>query len=153
MCDGENANFVVSLEGTRLNVCKNCSKYGTLEINNTPKYVPKLNNKPKYFNQKKFEPKEEKKIIQEPVDGYGIIIKNKREKLDLTQEDFAKQLNEKTSLIQKLESEQTIPSIVLLRKLQKILKVKLIEEIEDKKMSFSKSSSNAMTIGDMIKFS
>lgn len=61
-------------------------------------------------------------------EGFSSIIKRTREKLGLTQEELGRKLGEKTSLISKLETGKLKPSIPLARKIEHILKVKIIEE-------------------------
>ena len=54
-------------------------------------------------------------------------IRNKRDELGLKQEDFAKMLNEKESIIHKLETGEFKPSLKLAKKLEKKFGLKLIE--------------------------
>lgn len=144
MCGKENSSIVAMIEGTELNVCLNCAKFGKplrkIKISEQIKEV-KL--------QKKHEEKEE--IIETIVEGYGKLIKEAREKLGLKQEDFAKKINEKVSVIHSLESEHHEPNIDLARKLEKFLKIRLVEEEKIENPEFGKTSSSQLTIGDLIK--
>ena len=95
----------------------------------------------------------ERQIIETIVPGYGRIIKKKREELGLKQEDFARKINEKVSLIHNIESEHFEPSINLARKIERFLKIKLVEQFEEQLSGKSKklTSTDEMTIGDIIK--
>jgi len=60
-------------------------------------------------------------------------------------------MNEKESLIQKIESGHYEPSILLAKKIGRFLKIKLLEEHEEKHEKQSKSKTDSLTIGDFIK--
>jgi len=71
--------------------------------------------------------------------------------LRLKQEEFAKKLNEKESLIQKIESGHFEPSIGLAKKIGRFLKIKLVEEYEEVHEKQVRSKTGSFTIGDIIK--
>lgn len=143
MCGKDTSLVVAEIEGTELNVCNNCAKYG--------KFIKKVGNAPKVVHRKK------KKAVQETtkvvVNDYAKKIRQAREKLQLKQDQFASRLNEKTSVIQSLETEKMRPSIKLAQKLEKTLGIKLIEEIDESEFEkpSSKSDNGSLTIGDLIK--
>ena len=87
------------------------------------------------------------------VKDAGKIIRGKREEMGLKQIEFAKKLNEKESVIQGWETGKLKPSIPKAKKLERILKVTLTEEIEDADESptTKKAKGGALTIGDLIK--
>jgi|TARA_B100002003_G_C14124567_1_gene540893 putative transcription factor len=144
MCGKESEIFLTNIEGTELNVCGGCSKFG--------KVIRKVNTQPvtqrETRQQKTFQEEETATIIKA---GFGNLIKNAREKLGLKQEDFAKKINEKTSLIHSLESEHHEPSIKAAEKIEKFLNINLVEEIKLEKTNLEHKDSGALTIGDMIK--
>ena len=82
---------------------------------------------------------------------YAEKIKKKREKLGIEQKDFAKQVRERDSLISKIETGTIEPNIKLARKLERHLKIKLVEEYQEKPKLLAKSEGEGVTIGDMIK--
>ena len=63
-------------------------------------------------------------------EDYYKVIKEARERLGLTQEELGRKLGEKSSVISKLETGKLKPSIPLARKIEHVLKVKIIEEEE-----------------------
>ena len=146
LCGTETENlFRAIVEGTELNVCKNCAKYGKV-IEKKP--VRAIEEKKEYA-KKPAEP--EKEIIQVIVPDFAQRIKNKRESLGLKQKEFAKKISEKESLIHNLETGSFEPSISLAVKLERFLKIKLIEEYEEKHQEGSKTETDGFTIGDLIK--
>jgi putative transcription factor len=145
MCGKETELFLTDVEGTNLNVCGDCSKFGkiTRKINSTQSIRTRGN---QYGN---IPAEEETTTII--ISGFGNIIKNAREKHGLKQDDFAKKINEKTSLIHGLESEHHEPSMRTATKIEKFLNIKLIEKVKLEKSNLEHKKSGAMTIGDMIK--
>jgi len=147
MCGKDVEEFYrTRIEGTILNVCKSCAAHGEVlkEIRPEPK---------KDIKKQVVENPSKPEIIEELVEGYAEKIKNKRERLDLKQEELAKKINEKESIIQKIESGHFAPSVELARKLERFLGIKLIEEVEEGKLIVSPkpSSSDEFTLGDFVK--
>lgn len=130
-----------------MNVCQNCSKFGKVisavrhQVKETKKKIKK---------QAEVEPPKEDLILA-IVPNYGDIIKKKREQLGIKQEDFAKKISEKVSLLHKVETNQFEPNISLARKIEKFLNIKLIEIEEIKASPPTTSKSEGLTIGDFIK--
>lgn len=145
MCGTEEEDLVLALiEGTELIVCKKCAKYGKiLKRIERPVIVKKI--------EKKIETKLEKEIIDLVVNDYAEKIRKKRAQLGLKQEDFAKMISEKESIVHKIEVGVFKPSIDLARKLEKILGIKLIEQYEEEFKSEKRLESGEVTIGDIIK--
>ena len=69
----------------------------------------------------------------------------------MTQKELARKLNEKVSIIHKMETSSFEPNISLARKLEKFLKIKLIELHEEVHKKETRAKSDAFTIGDFIK--
>jgi putative transcription factor len=148
MCGAETKLVVALVEGTELNVCDNCSKFGkVLRVFKEPVSVESGHKR-----SPDLEEDEGEEIIEKIVDGYGKLMREGREKLNLNQEEFAKKINEKASLIHGIESEHHEPSMKVAEKIEKFLHVKLvIKEVLEKK-KFVSSDSKSVTIGDLIKF-
>ena len=89
--------------------------------------------------------------MQVVVSNYGSLIKNAREKMGLKQEELAKKLNEKESIIQKIETANFKPGMKLAKKLERFFGIKLIEEVEVEKVKIKKESSESFTLGHFIK--
>lgn len=150
MCGQEAPLYKAEVEGTTLNVCKKCAKYG------------KILQKPQQKNKKKKEKTTNKqtKTTPEPeepvkaiIPDYPQKIKKAREKKGLKQEELAQKINEKNSLIHKLETGHFEPNLKLAQKISQFLNIKLIEKREPQKTKIKKKkekSSSSLTIGDLI---
>ncbi len=152
-CDlcGKDTNLVIALvEGTELQVCEQCAKFGKVIKKVEPE--PKRKKKTKKELEKVMKEGPKKERIQVINPDYGSIIKKKRESIGLKQEDFAKKINEKISLIHKVEIGGFEPSIALARKIERFLKVKLIEQYEEEHGKLRKVEVDTLTVGDLIKF-
>lgn len=148
MCGKEASLFKTDIEGTIMNVCKGCSGFG--KVISVIKQETKKEIKKEVKAQVETK-KPEEELILALITNYGEIIKKKREQLGIKQEDFAKKINEKISLIHKIEANQFEPSTSLARKIEKFLHVKLIELEEIKPTTPTTSKSESLTIGDFIK--
>jgi len=104
--------------------------------------------------KKEIKPQEpEQEVIFIVDENYPQIIKERREKLGLKQEELARKISEKESVINKLESGSMIPNLKLAKKLERFLKVKLIsEELAEVKPSPQQSPKlkETYTMGDFI---
>ena len=84
------------------------------------------------------------------VGDFNKIVKRERERKELTQEELAKIINEKTSVIQKLENKEIEPSFKLIKKLEKYFGITLTEKqqlIKEKTKHFEIKS---FTMGDLV---
>jgi len=152
MCGKKIENYYeVNIEGSILKLCKECSSFGKVVRKHIVQKNVKKMSKPeiKNYTNKNLKKEEPLEII---VNDYGRIIKNAREKMGLKQEELAKRLNEKESLISHIESGKKEPRIELARKLERFFGITLVETISEKETFFKKESgSDQLTIGDMIK--
>lgn len=150
MCGSEEAVLKADVEGTELNLCKKCSKFGSV-ISEIKRPVEEKAKKKELRERILIEKKPEPEIVQIIVPEYAKLIREKREKLGLGQKDFAMKINEKESLIHNIETGRFEPSIKLAKKIEKFLKINLIEEYKEGKEGLQKIKSNEFTIGDFIK--
>lgn len=153
MCGKDAPLVLAEIEGTELKVCGSCSKFGKVIRRLPPEKTARDIKK----EQKKQEPGasappilSEKEVVEIVVKECGAIIRAKREKMGLKQKEFAKMVNEKESLIQNIETGRFIPSLGLAKKLEKFLKVRLIEEYEDSGYSTQKQKDEGLTLGDLV---
>jgi len=92
----------------------------------------------------------------EIVEDYNEIVRKARVSLGLTQEELAKQIGEKATIIKKIESGEFRPSISLARKLEKFLRVMLLVPAEEPLYGSEKyvtkgRSSGGIRLGDLLK--
>jgi putative transcription factor len=146
LCGAEEKNlFNAIVEGTELNVCRNCARYGKI-------VEKKVVSAEQTNNIRQIRPKEpEKQTIDVIVPDFAEKIKKKREQLGIKQKDFAKKLSLKESLVHNLETGSFEPSIDIARKIERFLKINLVEEYEENKTKAVKQDSGEITIGDLIK--
>ncbi len=91
--------------------------------------------------------------MDEIVTDYDDRIRRARENEGLSQSDLANELNEKASLIRKLERGDTLPSDRVQSKLERFLDISLSGgggSAEDTEWSGG-SSSGSYTLGDVVK--
>jgi len=91
----------------------------------------------------------------ELVEDFGELVRKARIKLGLTQQDLAAQLNEKLTVIKKIEAGQFRPSIQLARKLEKFLKIQLLVPVEEEAIELGKLSGRhelkGVSLGELLK--
>jgi putative transcription factor len=144
------------IEGAKLTVCVECSKHGKIiraEEVELGQRVPKKTPAPfpaKMQRKKAVGAKVE--ITQEVVEGYHAKIRQAREKLGLSHEKLGKKINEKASVLSKLETGKMTPNNVLVTKLEHTLKIKLLVPIKEEKISHEipKFANRETTLGDLI---
>ncbi|MGV8161834.1 MAG: multiprotein bridging factor aMBF1 [Candidatus Nanoarchaeia archaeon] len=155
LCGKSGILYKAEVEGARVNACETCAKHGKI-FHEIKQETPKEKAREEKRVRELFERREAAKtptVTELIVKDYAQRIKNAREKKGLKQEDFAKNINEKESLLQQLESGRMEPNMILARKLEHALGIKLVEEYvenpEDSKKDKPKSN-GPMTLGDMI---
>ncbi|MFB6196386.1 MAG: multiprotein bridging factor aMBF1 [Haloplanus sp.] len=89
--------------------------------------------------------------MDELVADYDERIRQAREQRGLSQEELAGELNEKTSLIRKLERGDMLPSDDVQQKLESELDISLSEGAGDEDAEWSGGSSTTTTLGDVVK--
>lgn len=92
--------------------------------------------------------------MDEIAADYDGRIRRARESRGLSQEDLAKSLNEKASLIRKLERGDILPSDSVRTKLERKLDVSLLEgasDDDDEEKEWSSGSKTTTTLGDVVK--
>lgn len=142
LCGQKPGVYAADIEGTTMKVCVDCSRFGSNKRSANVKVV---------VTQKRIEEEGPDYIF---IQGYGKLVKAAREKLGLKQDELAKRLNERESLLHQIESEHLKPNIMLAKKLERELKIKIVEEIKpDSSSEITKPTKreNVFTLGDMIK--
>ncbi|MGM5482543.1 MAG: multiprotein bridging factor aMBF1 [Nanobdellota archaeon] len=145
MCGIDAELYKVEIEGTILNVCRNCSKYGKT-ISSPAKRTASAWKKKKKPIEK---PQEEIDVL---VEDFSSIVKKKREDMGLKQKELAAKMAERESVIQKIESGHFKPSLSLAKKFEKLFGARLIDKVSNESKEMKKGSSSSLTIGDVIKF-
>ncbi len=112
--------ILIEVDGAYLKVCSSCAKFGKVVQER------KVSNR-KAMNvvTKPVEKRSDSVEDYELIENYGKVIKEIREKLNMTQEELGRKIGIKPSLLAKIEQEAIIPDIQTLTKLELSLKVKL----------------------------
>ncbi|MEM5801897.1 MAG: multiprotein bridging factor aMBF1 [Candidatus Aenigmatarchaeota archaeon] len=139
---GKKVNFLnkIEIEGSVLEVCNKCTKFGrrVVEIEN---YKPIVNPLQLNFQEKEWE----------LIENYGKYIKKARENKGLNLEEFAKRLNEKVSVIRRIEANLMEPDEELLKKIENFLEINLRTTYEERFEGKSEKKKPKLTLGDVAK--
>ncbi|HOI71634.1 MAG TPA: multiprotein bridging factor aMBF1 [Methanobacterium sp.] len=130
----------VKIDGSIMQTCNECSKFG--KVQKEPPRPVKPRTPPSRLRSR--EPS------YEVSEDYNTLIRTARERNNWSREELAQKLNEKTSVINRIESSKMIPDIKLARKIERLLKIQILEKIDDEHQEDSVSSTKGgTTIGDI----
>jgi len=145
LCGKEDILVYAKVEGTEMNVCKTCGSFGT--ILKKPVATGFHRAVERRSRREKELPAEEVLVAE-----FADRLRRARKKVNMTQKEFASKLNEKESIIHKVESSSFHPPIDLAKKWARILHITLVELEKPTETVISTSKdSGPMTIGDMLK--
>lgn len=148
--DGQ--SFKVIVEGAKMLVCSKCQKLGEPyeEEAPPPQRTPADTFRaPRPTQHKPAElPKEMQEL--EVAENYPELIRKRRMKLGLSQDELANRVREKLSVIQKIESGKVEPNTRLCRLLEHELKVKLLVPLKETELPKNAALSE-ITLGDIVK--
>jgi len=88
------------------------------------------------------------------VENYGFIVKEARERMGMTLKDLGAKVGEKASVISKVEQGKLKPDNALARRLEHVLRVRLLvpsTEVEDKGLKTPVEHGGGLTIGDVLR--
>jgi len=140
--DLKGSGFKIIVEGTELTVCQSCKQFGSEKVSTASQAGAKR----VVIRKKKVSTEIEFK--DELVENYSQIIRREREKRGWSQEQLAKKIQEKESLIRKIENAEITPDPEVVAKLEKLFGVKLKESVPVVKLE--KKSSPTPTLGDIV---
>ena len=148
----------ISLEGAQLEACSRCAELGKPvhrsrkpgEQSSSPgrglPFAPPRALSSTRPTSVKSRPQRRELV---PVEDFTKLIRQAREQKGWAQKDVANQLHERTSVITKVESGKMAPTISLVRKLERLFKLTLLEESESIDLSPVPSQSST-TLGDVV---
>jgi putative transcription factor len=148
MCGRETAVVRASIEGTEMNVCNECAQFGA-RLSAPVRPMPAPVSRPPRPQPRS---RAVETVVEMVAEDCAEKVKSARERLGLKQEDFAKRIQEKESVVHNIESGRFKPPLELARKLERFLKIQLVEKYEEKGEPTSKTSREGMTIGDLLEF-
>nr|WP_228371045.1 multiprotein bridging factor aMBF1 [Natrinema sp. J7-2] len=173
MCGAETSSpNTIKVEGAKLDVCSNCTDFGT-EVKDTSsssgstKYSTGSSSSSSSgggqssgssrssassggSSQRRSDMFDD---MDELATDYDDRVRNAREDAGLSQSDLANELNEKASLIRKIERGETLPSDEVQSELEDFLEISLSAQGssgEDSEWSGG-SSTGSYTLGDVVK--
>jgi putative transcription factor len=123
----------ITIGSSKLRVCRACARYGTSTSESQPAKARTLlgsftseqeqlaRAKQRLYEQMDHELEEELEIPED----FGRRIKEARERVGLKQAELAQRINEKQSLLRKIEHEEIMPTDEVRAKLERVLKISL----------------------------
>ena len=141
----------VLIEGAKITVCQSCAHLGKKIIPNIDKsYKGKFSPIKQNLSRPKktFKTTDMLEPTMEIVDDYSKRIRKVRAQNNLTQEQFAQKLNEKPSLIRRIEAGKVEPNLELAKKIEKVYNISLLKDVDrievNTKKFMKKSSGSSM---------
>ena len=110
----------IELEGAIVSVCDNCVKFGRAVEARLYRHMTR-----------KIQLAELADNNTMLADDYGARVKKAREAKDLTRTEFAHVINERESVIKRIEAQSMQPGDRLAKKIERFLEIKLKEKYED----------------------
>jgi putative transcription factor len=173
MCGEETASpTTITVEGAELEVCDECTDFGTAvqtsSSSTSSKYSTSSSDDGSSegsttrsgssgggtssssggSSRRQPNPLDE---VEELATDYGTRIREAREARGLNQTELADQLNEKRSLIRKLEREDVLPSDDVQQALERALDISLTEQAADEDEDWSSGGgAGDVTLGDVV---
>ena len=156
MC-GKQVTFCkkVTIEGVLLDVCAECAKFG----NEAKKAPVKEETAPRPVITQRLEERErrgkprdvlETMEREDLVEDYASRIRNARSKTGMTQKDLAMKINEKLTVLNKVEAGDLHPDEKLISKLEKELGITLKEKVAAVQVAKA-TGARTLTLADVIK--
>ena len=165
MCGAESSSLTTTkVEGAELQLCDDCTEFGTevrteSSSSSSTKYSTSSSSSSSSGGSSstggggggRTRRRDMFDDMDEIVADYDERIRSAREDRGLSQEELAGELNEKASLIRKLERGDVLPSDEVQTKLERKLDISLSESAGDEDADWSGGSSTTTTLGDVVK--
>ncbi len=160
MCGATESSLTTTkVEGAELELCASCSDFGTeVETQTTSSTSTKYSTSSSGSDDSSGSSGSSSSRRHDMFDemetlaaDYDQRIRQAREQAGLSQEELADRLNEKRSVIRKLERGDVLPSDDVQTKLESALDISLSESGGADDEEWSSDSSGSMTLGDVVK--
>ena len=143
------------IEAARLTVCSECAKHGKIcyDEPKTKTVSAKLKPAPvmvRVHLKPQISPVD---VSVELAEDFAAKIRKAREKLGFSHEELGKRINEKVSLLRKIEMGKIAPNDRLAATLEHVLQIKLIVPAKEEKVPQAKilqKPSRELTLGDLM---
>src|SRR3989338_6150536 len=130
LCGKEGELYKALVEGSQLTVWGSCAKYGKV-MGRARTALPE---KKRAAEQ----PPRKEEAIELVIADFGKLLKAKREQLGLSQKDFAQKIAERESVLHRMETGEVTPTLDRARELERMLGMKLVEQIKDEPVQTAK---------------
>jgi len=92
-------------------------------------------------------------VTEEVIEGFAEVVREARERAGLTRDALAAMVGVKVSVIRRIEEGSLVPPVDLAKKLERILKVKLVEVVEEERVGKAGVGADwEQTLGDVVVF-
>jgi putative transcription factor len=155
VCGAEVARTkAISVEGTVLNACPNCAKFGrdadpprARGPTAPPVVAQRLEARRRRMTEKDLyaQAGEEELVVD-----YDDRIRRAREARGWKQTDLGAKINERATIIAKLESATMVPNDALIRRLERALGIKLKDKVPPPAVKKASAAQNGITLGDLF---
>jgi putative transcription factor len=155
MC-GKNVTFLrkVTIEGVNLEVCSECAKFGVESKKEAPKeQAPKpIIAQRLEVREKKARPRDvlERFDKEDLAEDFAQRIRSARERSGMSQKELAMKINERVTILSKIEAAQMRPDEKIITKLQTELGIVLKEKVPEV-VAAKESARASLTLADLIK--
>jgi putative transcription factor len=137
----------VVVDGSALEVCKSCARFGTPEDKWAP-VTRKIIPVERAFRVKRPKPRDQFRDLVEIIPDYGEAIKKARTEKDLSLEELALKIKEKASLLRKIERQELVPEDEIRKKLEEELNIKLTDQVSEERWRPGLGG-RGLTLGDI----
>lgn len=134
--------LIVRIGGAILYACGECAAMRKLAIPVAPTNKQSALRNERRLRKATYAPPKQKtrkapsELSLKPVNDYGTRVREKRAKSGMAIKDVARLVGIKESLLRKIEGGRIGPSIADLRKLENVMKIRLVEEVAEEEEGF-----------------
>jgi putative transcription factor len=155
MCGREAPLRPAVIEGTRMQVCPTCLKFGVevagakTEVTGRSRVLQGLEQR-----QARTQPRDVfQQMDTDLVEDFGRVIREARQRKGLTQEELAQKIAERQSVLSKVETGTQRPSDDLARRLERELGIRLFEAAApaEAERKGAPGADAGLTLGDLIR--
>jgi len=142
----------IDVEGARMRVCQGCFGRPVADpaAGGAPAPAGRMQQGLKQRQQRMAEKAVPLESDEELVPDFGDRVRRARQAKRLKVDDVARAINEKASILQKIESGTFHPDPVVTAKLERSLGIRLREKVEEVHPG-KRAAQGALTIGDLIR--
>jgi putative transcription factor len=147
----------IVIESSRLLVCSRCSSLGQPDprreeriVSSTRQAAGPLSSTRTVKPTSTRLPAEVEEL--EIADDFPDLVKRAREKSKMSQQDLARMVKERLSIIQKIELGKMTPDLRLTHALEHVLKVRLLQPRSEPEAPADRSGGPRLTISDVVQY-